>query len=432
MAMDANGDGKEDLLARYADGTSKIYEPNLSGTNNLFTIDLDVASVFQSEDAVFPLWRSQVLLADFDGDGLTDVLGRVPQAVLAAYDAGNLADVAYMAQLCVGSACHVRTWAYRLQVSPGQFGPLTRTPQGLYENDNDEYPFFWLAEIDGDAGAEILYQKVQGGTLKVVDLHSPDQEDGPFQSSVPWVKEIESHGGKLKVEYGAAVVDVNGDGISEFLVEGEEPWLFSHGGGTFDKDTYLDIPAAAEMFSVNFPVNTFTNSQPFDYNGDGLVDLLQLLNDNSVESGYNELRLLTADGNGFPQGGAQVLAQSGVGVSFYPVPAREVSPTSVFWQVGDFNGDSLDDMVYYARPDVFAPESEMEMVWLFSKGPAPRSSRPCPRWGSAQTDISYAPLLHDTGPNAVYTADDVVAAGAAPTGRSVHGTSSGKHSPIVY
>ncbi|WP_444996035.1 FG-GAP-like repeat-containing protein [Aliikangiella sp. IMCC44359] len=192
--------------------------------------------------------------ADFNGDGLMDVIAHVREA----------------------SNSPIKTRVY-LQDSNGQFNQVA----GLnYESKRFS---FKPDDINGDGLLDLVavnsYSSTQSKIVMLKAQLNPTTQTLSFVES-QHIIDVANTGNALPAPYHHLWLDVNGDGLSDLLHSGydDKYYLMLNTGTSFTAPTYWLTMKAAEVEEATnegFVLSNFNHyAQVIDYNGDGLDDIL--------------------------------------------------------------------------------------------------------------------------------------------------------------
>ena len=269
-------------------------------------------------------------LLDLNGDGLVDFLYR-------HRDPGNQTEEG--AFLNTGSG-----WQPANQFIPPEFTAI--------HGKSDSGARF--ADLDGDGLVDFLYRRNSGTVVSGAYLNTGDGWQSAPEFAPPY--DIADHTGSSGKNTGVRVLDLNGDGLSDFL------WKRSSGGtseGAFlnTGQGWEEAPSFVPPYYTGIDGVGDTGTRFIDVNGDGLSDFLYY-RQTSGGSVYKGAYLNT--GSGWVAASdyelpfylmrervPDVLTDNNTrmwGGKYYVASSRETDPGSRF---ADLNGDGLVDFYYY-------------------------------------------------------------------------------------
>jgi RHS repeat-associated protein len=314
---DMNGDGRKDYVHVVPSANGSYSNIDLEFQVRLSTPTGYTTKTWHSTLRGFP-W--QFVWADFNGDGLTDIL--LPKQV------GGVTTL-YVAQ-STGSGFTMRQWAL--------------------PHKGATYSF---RDMNGDTLPDLV-SKLYGGMgpnySLTYDYYVNLNNGNGFGGSSRWLQQAATP---------VQMLDMNGDGLTDIL-QGDRYVYFSHGNG---------FSAPRDMGSTGYQ----SISSYADYNGDGLLDRFT-----RHPYGYGDLLYLNTgttfyatnsntrfpqwhlDDNGMVDGFSRDEGTPGTDVNFYyakgPYGAGHHRSTfhysgslDYFFQVADLNGDGFGDMALADR-----------------------------------------------------------------------------------
>jgi Salmonella virulence plasmid 65kDa B protein/FG-GAP-like repeat len=168
-----------------------------------------------------------------------------------------------------------------------------------------------VIDVDGDANADLVHFNSDGGYTVW-----RSRGDGTFE-----VTDKQQSSGDQALTMGHwHVIDVNGDGLADFIhMSSGGAWIWtSRGDGTFSVTnfTHQQDPSGSGYWDV------------MDLNGDGLADLMHRL------PGSERYRWISRGDGTFA-------------VSLVPTDGADPYNTAVFWQQLDLNDDGLVDLLHF-------------------------------------------------------------------------------------
>jgi hypothetical protein len=315
LVGDFNGDGKADILFSLSDGTSGQRALWLGQGDGTFT----VINNLNAMDGSYASSRWKTQLADFNGDGKTDILFRYNENGVTTYRV---------------------LW---LSNGDGSFAVVTNPAgkDGIYTSDDWQWH---LADFNGDGRADFLVSAAVGySAYRALWLSQPD---GSY-TEVPNLNGMD--GAYADTRWMRKVEDFNGDGLADILFHYVDNvaaanrvlWL-SRGDGTFEVVTNvagLDNWLCADSWQWIFG----------DFNGDGKADALV-----SASVGYSAYRVLwsSVPGNNF--------------LVTNNVAGLDGMYTSPDWnrQLADFNGDGAPDILFEVANGV----GGYRVIWYSQSG----------------------------------------------------------------
>jgi hypothetical protein len=238
---DFNGDGVGDIFWRYADGQwagqFKVWLGQQGGT---FQIIDDVGVPNAGNTFASPTWTAQ--LGDFNGDGISDVFWRYADGTTASHTIWfGKADGSFTELSCVGCA----------QSVPDYMGGR------LWKH--------YIADYNGDGASDIFWRLVQGGyAYRYMWI---GKGDGTFAIDLNVAGQNGNFSGESWQQY---VGDFNGDGRADVLWDnqaGQRSLWRGLPDGTMD--VIADFGGQNGQFA-----STSWKAMLLDSNGDGKADLL--------------------------------------------------------------------------------------------------------------------------------------------------------------
>ena len=312
-------------------GGSANYTPSASSSSTTVVVSAVVANGLQTA-VTYPVGGTGVALVegDFNGDGKTDFAVAMNGSVSVLLGNG---DGTFRAPLNTSTGVNPNGLAAGDFNSDGRADLLVTSGSQVT---------VLLGNGDGTFRAGVSYSVSSSGGVVVGDFNVDGKADfagysggaeiflgngdGTFQPGAIWL-----------IDGFAAGADFNGDGIPDFVAitsSGVVVYL-SHGDGTFTAMPPFDAP-----FTVwsDFGVSTggVVGFAAGDFNGDGRADLaIEIYTPESYEySASYSLGVIFGRGDGTFGSGVTVsgVAEIGCCVSFP-------------WDLGDFNGDGITDLV---------------------------------------------------------------------------------------
>ena len=289
-------------------------------------------------------------LLDLNGDGLVDFLYR-------HRDPGNQTEEG--AFLNTGSG-----WQPANQFIPPEFTAI--------HGKSDSGARF--ADLDGDGLVDFLYRRNSGTVVSGAYLNTGDGWQSAPEFAPPY--DIADHTGSSGKNSGVRVLDLNGDGLSDFL------WKRSSGGtseGAFlnTGQGWEEAPSFVPPYYTGIDGVGDTGTRFIDVNGDGLPDFLYY-RQTSGGSVYKGAYLNTGSGwvaasdyelpfylmrervpDVLPENNSRMW-----GSIYYVAAGLEMDPGSRF---GDLNGDGLVDFFYH-HVDRYETRNSVTTLHSVSKG----------------------------------------------------------------
>jgi RHS repeat-associated protein len=302
LTADFTGDGRTDVVAVGGDAQDCPNNPLLALSARLHRSTGSGFAVSTYPDLVLPVpcTLAQWLTGDFDGDGATDVLVIVNST---ESDGGESAPI---------SVTHRFIYSFRL----GQFLFSERSSP-------EEPAAHFVGDFDGDGKTDILQVGIPGLPYPYIRFAAANWAVTPASGISGWV------GGALW-----RVGDFNGDGKSDIailttygLTQGTLRLSLSQGNGAFDPS-----PEALALNDLQFA--TLTDGQPpplhiGDFNGDGKADLVILQFNYATGAGTAHARALLSTGRSFVE---------------QPLSPQIPLPDLGHAQIGDIDGDGRADI----------------------------------------------------------------------------------------
>lgn len=324
LSSDTNGDGYAEVLrikAVSGSTSEQRYSFIRNGLEQVFGFPaVQYQSIFFTVSGTF----SEFLVADFNGDGLDDVL-RFANISSGYNPVPTGSDVAAISLLRSGPTgfelSNFSTGTVNRHSSPtrwtagvqgphvnGLVAPLAVDVNGDGRKDLVTFNFFYNHPNNGGAEAPVIRLYLANGTT----FNYP-----PLQQS--WV---------VPADYlNAAILpgDFNGDGLGDVSVVYNQ-------GGNVKVDVYKSLGSSFQLVGNSLQLPYVGRYSVGDFNADGLTDLVQVRN----LSGKPGFKIIYAAGDG----GFSV---QDAGVSDYGFYADNISAP-------DFNGDGLADLMISAAP----------------------------------------------------------------------------------
>jgi hypothetical protein len=359
---DFNGDGKQDLLllvpySQVAINYQQYHAYILTATANsygstFFNPPVEVTSSTQLTP--YQWGTGRLIIADFDGDGLSDVL----------FPDINNADTS-------GSSYPTYWAAVATMNANGSFNPKTTIPSQPTMSQNDWHlSQFTALDLNG-AGRSALLARVTtsaGPAQRAIlfEEQAPSSGVGMFGNGV----DVTNAYGMSSTIWQCSLPipgDFNGDGHTDLLVQqsrscvnnsGIQPTYLLYANGDATVPQFSTHLAFADKIDVtNIPGmsdDKWRNADIFtgDFDGDGKTDLLLRRAVNAYSPGNGTL-LLRSTGSGFQ---TPVDITNAYGMSYDKW-------TNVI-RVGDFNGDSIDDI--FVQDDVPSGSSFRPLIMASS------------------------------------------------------------------
>lgn len=349
---DFNGDGREDLLIRKYSANNTVVNAYIKLANSTggFSSPIDISSKAgtQSLDGG-PGWRYAIIhTGDFNGDGRTDVLLRVPYASLQTWP------VRYSARLLIANA-------------GGGFDNYTDAT-----NLTNIGPEFWASrrvltgDFNGDGKTDLLFPDLDSSqkqqTTDPVYWSALALADGSssYGSGFSEATTLTEFTGMKQSDWKPSeltIADLNGDGLSDVIAQVPETYSVVNGNTTVYPNRavvmmakvgysfFSTVKDITNSFGLSKQVWNCANLVPGDFNGDGKIDLLAQRRIGCVDSPKPGHYLLF--------GSASLGATGGFGdVAF----VRAINVTTLYGMTdqrwgdsslitGDFNGDSRTDLL---------------------------------------------------------------------------------------
>jgi len=239
---DVNGDAYPDILHSYG-STKTAYLNDQDGTWTTSASYQPPIQFFDSSGV-----DQGVRIADVNGDGLNDILQATVGVNKAYLNTGS------------GWSADNSTW-----YSPIPFGP---------SSSGDSYTS-QLADLNGDGLVDVIRGYDNNGTI-VDDVYL---NNGAGWTSVNWIVPVD-------LKLGVFIIDINNDGLADLL----RGW---QNGQTQYKEAYLGNGAGWTSNNTSwappmvFRSNVDEGVRPFDFNGDGLIDLSKFIGGGTPVSYYN-------------------------------------------------------------------------------------------------------------------------------------------------
>ena len=365
---DFNGDGVDDLNYLYS-GSAGLYQHTyLNNGDGTFTTASNNGALVTGDFGAENIYKKQV--GDFNGDGVDDLnyLYAGPSGLYqhTYLNDGNGTFTAASGNGALTTGNYGAVDIYEKQV--GDFNGdgvddlnyLYAGPAGLYQHtylNNGDGTYYAAsgngALVTGDYGAEDIFEKQVGdfngdgvddlnylyaGPAGLYQHTYLNNGDGTYYAA-------SSNGALVTGDYGAIenfkkqVGDFNGDGVDDlnYLYSGPSG-LYQHTYLNNGDGTFYAASGNGVLTSNSFGAINAHSKQVGDFNGDGVDDL------NYLYSGpgglYQHTYLNNGDGTYYEASGNGQMVAGDYGAE-----------NGYEKQVGDFNGDGLDDLNYlYAGP----------------------------------------------------------------------------------
>jgi hypothetical protein len=291
VAGDFNGDGIQDLVVDEGASLAVLLG---DGAGNFTQAQGGPIAITTGSDS-----PTEVLVADFNGDGIPDILVGVSQGI----------------EILLGNGDGTFTQA--------KSSPVTFSGTSFYyepDTGSGVTPIV-VGDFNGDGIPD--FAVLFGGTGLVAFLGNGD---GTFQTPV-----VTNPGFAGNVA-SAVVGDFNGDGVADLVIQasyGPVFWLEGNGDGSFQSG--VEVASGSSFGAGNAPVAIAAG----DFNADGNLDL-------AIPYGKN-VSILLGNGNGTFTAAASIPFTSPVNPSGGTEGVNRV-------YVGDFNGDGVPDLLLQGAP----------------------------------------------------------------------------------
>lgn len=365
LLKDFNGDGIEDLFA-------STNEPGVQGVDvyrgriengklafDKMRFDHGVFDVlyFKLGNGFTPLyvaWIDIPAIVDVDGDGDMDILAFEPGGSYVHYfknlaleqGLGKDTFLLEWADHCWGKF-YENSFSEQIVMSPNPSQCATGTAFGGGLQTRHAGSTLFAHDLDGDGDMDLL----------VGDLASPNivQLINGGSASHAWITsqdpQFPSADTPVDLPYFVApfIVDVNHDGIPDFIAASNNPGYSEnyHVASYYPNLGSIEVPdfrLETTALFVSEMLDFGTESKPafFDYNGDGLLDIVVGTGGYFTYEGVRDARLVLLENVGTPElPSFMVVDEDYMGFSAYStVPTWEFAPAA-----GDIDGDGDVDLI---------------------------------------------------------------------------------------
>ncbi|WP_282609411.1 FG-GAP-like repeat-containing protein, partial [Pelagibius sp. Alg239-R121] len=303
FTLDYNGDGLTDVLLQGKTTTQPTYL--LVNNGNGFDPVQTVTNSWGMSIGYWSGYHRNLFPLDINGDGLTDILLQGKNTTQPSYlliNNGNGFDTVQTV---------TNNWGMSI---------------GGWSGDHRKIA---ILDLNGDGRSDILLQ----GTTNTQRTYFLISNGSGFNT----VQDALVTNGSTIAGWAASLrnlvpFDYNGDGMMDVLLQGrsdtQQSYMVVSNGNGFEPA--ISISSVAGLSTASWSA-TRRSVVPFDYNGDGLSDLLM-----QGVNGSRQSILLINNGNGFEQF-VDLATLGGTSTAFWGQDRRRAIPI-------DYNGDGLDDV----------------------------------------------------------------------------------------